>query len=446
MVTKNHSVLRESGGFFFLTLNMKISDFIYRYFDIKEGYQLPEKLLKVLLNESEKEKFLDGIAGLNLDYSVDIFRDFFQDEHGDRDKLKQDYTPDSVSQIVARKIKNGDKVLDVCAGTGSLSISAISRAPDIFLRCEEFSERAIPFLLANLSLRNVNAEVIRKDVLTNETFEVYRLRKGQKFSRLEKVKTIDNILFDVVISNPPYSLKWNPKEDERFENYPLPPKQFSDFCFVIHGIFSLNETGKASFILPHGVLFRSNQEQKVRESLIRNNLISGLIGLPDKLFLNTAIPVAILELEKSHPRKGVFVVNAHDEFTKRPAQNILEQVHIDKILAVCEEEKEVKDFSRFVAYEELETNDFNLNIPRYVMKFEEEVIDFASTVKEIVKIEKEIVSTEKEFIRQLSELTGFSLNELEQIQEWKKLFGQTSKKLPRLKELLKAKDTQLELF
>lgn len=267
-------------------------------------------------------------------------------------------------------------------------------------------------LLFNLSIRGINAYVKHGDVLTNQFKKVYKLTNNGEFSDIEVVEDADNeFKADVVISNPPYSLKFdnvdNYKYDARFSNYGIPPKSKADYAFVLHGLSHLKENGSAFFILPHGVLFRGSKEGDIRKLLIDDNLLDAVIGLPSNLFLNTQIPVCVLIFKKARNDKDILFIDASKEFVKEGKQNYLNDDQIEKIKSAYSLRKDIDKFSHVASLEEVKKNDYNLNIPRYVDTSEEkEPVDLAQVVSELVQIESEIEATEKEFVAMLKDLRG----------------------------------------
>lgn len=228
-------------------------------FGIKESFELPEVLLKKLLDKDTKNKLCQDFTQFEFDMRNDCLRDYFQMNNANRSNLKQDYTPDCLCQLISQLAPKTEMVIDICSGTGALTIG-FNR--DIQYQCEELSSMSIPILLFNLALRGINATVLQKNVLLNEIEKVYKLSKNGEFSDIEIIENYEEKKVDVVISNPPYSLKWQPKNDTRFDGYELAPAKASDYAFVLDGLSRLTETGQAFYILPAGVLFRGNAEVK----------------------------------------------------------------------------------------------------------------------------------------------------------------------------------------
>ena len=162
----------------------------------------------------------------------------------------------------------------------------------------------------------------------------------------------------------------------RFRGYVIPPEKNGDYAFLLHILGSMKSTGKGAVILPHGVLFRGNAESEIRKNIIQRKWVKGIIGLPANLFYGTGIPACIIVLDKSNTeeRKGVFMIDASKGFIKDGNKNRLREQDIHKIVDVFNSESEVERFSRFVTFEEIEKNEFNLNIPRYIDTQEEEDI------------------------------------------------------------------------
>lgn len=374
----------------------------------KEAYKVPEKLLSVMLDPSRKNEFLAKIADKMTDAGSDGLRDDFQEEQGDRKKLKQDYTPDCLTKLISKLVPDSDRYADICAGTGALTLAVANKHKEAEYYCEEVASRAIPFLLCNLALRNIQGEVREADALTNQIKKIFYLSHGERFSDIatgtqaEKVKSVHG-----VIMNPPYSLKWTPVHNEQYEDFEPLPSNAADFAFVLHGLHYLDDDGTLIAILPHGVLFRGNKEGQIRQKLIEKNLLDAIIGLPNKMFLNTSIPVCLLILKKARKNKDILFIDASKNFIKQGKQNIMEDEHIDKIVDAFINRRDIDKFAHIATLSEITQNDFNLNIPRYVdTSVYVPAPPLCDTLKELAEIEDEICKTEDELYAMMRELVG----------------------------------------
>lgn len=384
-----------------------MKEFLKEILKCRETSEIPEKLLNVLIDADSRERILRLINEKKDDEVIDVFRDMFQEEQSNRKELKQDYTPDGLSNLLAKLSGSTKNLADVCSGTGSLTVAFLKTHPEVeFVRCEEFSAQPIPFLLANLALMNVDGEVVHGDSLTQEVFRVYKLKRSKSFSEIQIADSPNiEIRFDTVISNPPYSLKWQPTNDDRFEKYGLAPASKADFAFVLHALSLLKPSGNLFEILPHGILFRGAKEGKIRERLLEDGVIDSVIGVPEKLFLNTSIPTVILNLKKERNASDVLFIDASNEFKKDGKQNILEQANIERIIDVYKFRKSVDRFSCLCSLSDIKKNDFNLNIPRYVDTYEpEEPVDLEQVFSEWLQVKKEISEAEEKLLDMFSEL------------------------------------------
>ena len=380
--------------------NKKINEL----FGIKESFELPEKLMSVLMDKAEREKVFCEFLQYDFDFSHDCLRDYFQDEHSARSALKQDYTPDCLCDLISALMPETNRIIDICSGTGALTIGTNR---NVYFQCEELSKMSIPILLFNLAIRGMNATVLQKNVLDRTVEKVFKITNNGQFSDIDICINYNEEKAKVVISNPPYSLSWTPKQDERFDGYTLAPKGAADYAFVLDGISRLTDDGTAFYILPHGVLFRGKAESEIRKRLIDNNLIDTIIGVPDKLFLNTGIPVVILILKKNRQRKDVLFIDASKHFEKSSKQNKMTSEHIEKIADTYWNRKTVDKFSYVATIEEIKQNEYNLNIPRYVDTYErEELPSLNDLIKDIINIRLESAKTEKELLKMLKELIG----------------------------------------
>lgn len=226
---------------------------------------------------------------------------------------------------------------------------------------------------------------------------------------LNEMNPAKKMQFDAVVANPPFSYRWDPSEtladDFRFKNYGLAPKSAADFAFLLHGFHFLSEDGVMAIILPHGVLFRGGAEERIRTKLLKDGHIDTVIGLPANLFFSTGIPVCILILKRCKKFDDVLFINAAEHFEKGKRQNQLLPEHIEKIINTYQYRKEEERYARRVSMEEIEKNDFNLNISRYVsITKTEEKIDLQVVNSELVAIEDKIFDATKRHNKFLEEL------------------------------------------
>lgn len=288
----------------------------------------------------------------------------------------QFYTPAEVSRILAKVIDvhKADKpsftVYDPTCGSGSLLLKVV-----------EESQRGLSIYGQEMDIATKGLAVMNMWLHGNPEAKIYgKNTLAQPQTRDEQGRLMR---FDFVVANPPFSTKsWSngisPMNDEfsRFKEYGVPPEKNGDYAFLLHIIASLKSTGKGAVILPHGVLFRGGAEGDIRKNIIQRKLIKGIIGLPANLFYGTGIPACIIVLDKEHAdnRTGIFMIDASKGFIKDGNKNRLREQDIHLIVDVFNNQKPVEKFSRFVSYEEIEKNEYNLNIPRYIDTQEEEDI------------------------------------------------------------------------
>ena len=219
------------------------------------------------------------------------------------------------------------------------------------------------------------------------------------------------ITFDAIVANPPFSLRWDPKEetakDFRFNGFGLAPKSAADFAFLLHGLNYLNENGTMAIILPHGVLFRGGKEEVIRKELIKKDYIDAVIGLPANLFYSTGIPVCIIVLKKCRKNDKILFINASSEehYEKGKRQNYLRPDDVTDIVDAYRSRQTISRYSREVSLSEIKENGYNLNIARYVnLSKDEEKIDLIEVHKRLEEIEKDIIKARDEHNAFLSEL------------------------------------------
>ena len=195
-------------------------------------------------------------------------------------------------------------------------------------------------------------------------------------------------------------------DDARFNRYgKLAPKSKADFAFLLHGFYHLKTSGTMAIVLPHGVLFRGAAEGKIREKLLRAGNIYTVIGLPANMFYNTSIPTCIIVLKKHREGRDVLFIDASKKFEKDKKQNKMTDEHIEEVLELYHKREEVEKQSYLASFEEIEENDINLNIPRYVDTFEKEPdVDINAVLTNMKKIDDELEQVQGELAAQMKEL------------------------------------------
>jgi type I restriction enzyme M protein len=325
-------------------------------------------------------------------------------------KAGEFYTPKVVSSLLAKLAmpKPGDRICDPTCGSGGL----------LLLAGEEVSSQGS------------QDYALYGQEKTGATYNLARMNMflhGQDSARIEWGDTLNNPLlvendrlmqFDIIVANPPFSLdKWGEQYLEndmygRFERG-MPPASKGDYAFLSHMIATAKpKSGRVAVIVPHGVLFRGSAEGKIRQALIQENLLDAVIGLPAGLFQTTGIPVAILIFDKSREkgaanekRTDVLFIDAKKEFVPGKSQNTLSAAQIEKIVDTYKNRKEIEKYSHLASYKEIEENDYNLNIPRYVDTFEEEEeIDLSVVKADIADLELQLQEVQDKMRNYLEEL------------------------------------------
>jgi type I restriction enzyme M protein len=281
--------------------------------------------------------------------------------------------------------------MDFASGSGSLLLNVrkkVAKAGGTIGKIYGQEKNITTYNLARMNMllhgvKDTEFEIFHGDTLLNEWDMMREQNPAKKPS------------FDAIVANPPFSYRWEPTDaladDVRFKSHGLAPKSAADFAFLLHGFHYLKDEGVMAIILPHGVLFRGGAEERIRTKLLKDGHIDTVIGLPANLFYSTGIPVCILVLKKCKKPDDVLFINAADHFDKGKRQNQLSTAHIDKIIKTYQYREEGARYSRRVGMVEIEKNDFNLNISRYISTAVSEAeIDLDATNKELEAIEKAI--------------------------------------------------------
>ncbi|HHC7366162.1 TPA: type I restriction-modification system subunit M, partial [Vibrio parahaemolyticus] len=292
------------------------------------------------------------------------------------------------------KKKNLNRVLDFACGSGSLLLNVrkhITSAGGSIGKIYGQEKNITTYNLARMNMllhgvKDTEFDIFHGDTLIND------------WDILNEKNPAKKMKFDAVVANPPFSYRWESdkaefKEDFRFKNHGIAPKSAADFAFLLHGFHFLSDEGTMAIILPHGVLFRGGAEQRIRSKLLKDGHIDTVIGLPSNLFFSTGIPVCILVLKKCKKYDDVLFINASDEenFEKGKRQNKLRPEDIQKIVDTYRFRDQEERYSRRVSMEEIEKNDFNLNISRYVSTAKAEPkVDLEVEHQKLVNIEKDI--------------------------------------------------------
>jgi type I restriction enzyme M protein len=322
-------------------------------------------------------------------------------------KAGEFYTPRQVSRVLAKLVapKAGEKIADPACGSGSLLIEAAQEvgSKDVMLYGQEVNGGTHALAKMNMFLHNIDGA---------------RLEWGDTLNNPKLIEDDKLLAFDVVVANPPFSLdKWGAEnaandKHKRFHRG-IPPKGTGDWAFITHMIETARQkTGRVAVVVPHGVLFRGGAEGKIRKTVIEENLLDTVVGLPPNLFPTTAIPVAILLFDRRREsggplsdRNDILFIDASKEFQQAKTQNILLEGQIEKIIDTVRGRRSLPKYSRLVPISEVTGKECNLNIPRYVDTFEEvQVIDFEAVQNKIISLESELAETKASMSRLVQDL------------------------------------------
>lgn len=291
-------------------------------------------------------------------------------------KAGEFYTPHEVSvlmsEIVANHLKdrNEIEIFDPTSGSGSLLINIgksieknLGNSDRIKYYAQELKQNTYNLTRMNLVMRGI----LPSNIFTRngDTLE----EDWPYFEEGDRIGTYKPLYVDAVVSNPPYSQKWDPAEkdsDPRYNGYGLAPKGKADYAFLLHDLYHIKPDGIMAIVLPHGVLFRGNEEGSIRKNLIENNKIDTIIGLPANIFFGTGIPTIIMVLKQKRDNTDILFIDASKGFEKVGKNNKLRACDIKKIVDTVIERKDIAGFSKVVSRELIRKNEYNLNIPRYV--------------------------------------------------------------------------------
>ena len=374
------------------------------------------QILKDLIEDFDKPKLdfrpsvigTEDVIGNAYMYLIERFAE------GSGKKGGEFFTPNEVSTLLAKLMapEAGARIYDPTCGSGSLLITVAEEVPfkkgTHIRNCSLYGQESNGGTWALAKMNMFLHEMDAAQIEWGDTINNPKLIEGDHLMK-----------FDTVVANPPFSLaKWGADHAagdvyKRFVRG-IPPRTKGDYAFILHMIDSAVEgSGKVGVVVPHGVLFRGSAEKTIRESLIRDNLLEAVVGLPSNLFFGTGIPAAILVFNKGKKHKDVLFIDASKQYESGKKQNKLRPSDIQKVVdtyndfqsTIGKEWKGVEKYAYRATFEEIEENGFNLNIPRYVDTFEEEeAVDIKAVQKSIEKLESELVEVRKEMDGYLKEL------------------------------------------
>jgi len=337
---------------------------------------------------------LDDIDfGVEASQEIDILGDAYeymisQFAAGAGKKAGEFYTPQEVSRILAEIVSIGHQrlrnVYDPTCGSGSLLLRAASIGKAVDIYGQEKNPTTYNLARMNMLLHGIR-------------FSNFKIENGDTL----EWDAFGETQFDAVVANPPFSAEWSAADkfnnDDRFSKAGrLAPKKTADYAFILHMIYHLNEGGTMACVAPHGVLFRGNAEGVIRRFLIeKKNYIDAIIGLPANIFYGTSIPTCILVFKKCRKEDdNILFIDASNDFTKGKNKNYLKTEHIQKIVDAYHDRVDVPKYAQISTLDEIEGNEFNLNIPRYVSTVDEEPpVDLDEVTRLLDDIDVEIAAT-----------------------------------------------------
>lgn len=393
----------------------ELKDKTLKLFGISCTSELSNKMLEIELNNDFS--YYKAFKELVSDLSVDWLQKIFQYYESDRKRKMQDFTPISLAKFLG-KLTESEKektVLDLCAGSGALTIQKWNMNKDLKFLCYEYDKKVIPYLIFNLALRNISAVIINGDALSGEVFATYKLTPTSEFAILSKIPEIAavNMICDSALSNPPYNMKWDippfAQLQSRFANCEIPPESNANYAFILTALDKVKY--KAAMILPNDVLSTNNRREKeIRKYLIESNYVESVILCPDKMFEATSIATCILVLSMTKTTQNVAFVDMRQQYTVEQREQkgqygsashtnrtykkdikTFSDKQIDKAIQCIHEHNCESEYSKTVQIDEIRENDYILVPSRYI-DFETREYkhrDFVDIMNDINRIERE---------------------------------------------------------
>jgi type I restriction enzyme M protein len=385
-------------------------DRIFDDLDFSNRDRFPNETLQRLINHFSQYNF--GNTYISSDLLGDAYEYLIKQFAADAGKKGGEfYTPREVEKIIIGILKphQKDHIYDPTAGSGGFLLEAYDYlkqkagekiAKTLYLYGQELNISTFAIAKINMFLHGLDsADIRRGDTLANPQF----------LTQNGNLQT-----FDISVANPPYSIKdWESEifrtnKYGRLEGYDVPPEKNADYAFVLHIIKSMNVNGRAGIVLPHGVLFRGGAEGRIREQILKNDLIEAVIALPAKLFYGTGIPAAILILNKNKPenkKNKVLIIDAERDFLEGKNQNSLRPQDINKIVKAYDDYSDIEKYARVVDVSEISENNYDLNLSLYIDSSElKEIVDVKTVWKELKSLEQERETINKKVDKFLSEL------------------------------------------
>jgi type I restriction enzyme M protein len=375
--------------------------------DFNDKDRLPDGALTQLILHFSKIRLRNedlgepDMLGRAYEYLIAVFADDAGKKGGEF------YTPKEVVTLLVDILdpREGMYVCDPACGSGGMLVQTVGHLRSLRQNTKN--------VVLHGQERNIETWAICKMNMLLHGLSGARIEKGDTIREPKLLNKGKLIEYDIVIANPPFSLKnWGVEVAEgdafgRFK-YGLPPQSYGDYAFVQHMIATLKPSGRAGIVLPHGVLFRGGAEGKIRQGLLEEDLVEAVIGLPSNLFYGAGIPAALFIVNKKKPaaRKGkVFFLYGARDFLQLKNQNKLRPEDIEKIVKAFHSYSSVEKYCRPASLDEIRRNDYNLNIPRYIDIAEDEIaIDVQQTINELIKLKKERAQSEEKVDGYLREL------------------------------------------
>ncbi|MBU0613550.1 type I restriction-modification system subunit M [Patescibacteria group bacterium] len=385
-------------------------DKIFDDLDFANKDKFPNEVLQKLINHFSKHGF--GDTYISTDILGDAYEYLIAQFAADAGKKGGSfYTPREVERVIISILKPHEKdhIYDMAVGSGGFLLEAYHHLKD------QFGEKKARTLYLYGQEINIGTYAIAKINMFLHGLDSADIQRGDTLAD-PKFLNPDGSLktFDICVANPPYSIsEWEYeifKSDKygRVAGYEMPPTKKADYAFVLHMVRSMNENGRAGIVLPHGVLFRGGAEGRIREQLIKNDLIEAIVALPAKLFFGTGIPAAIVIFNKNKPedhKNKILIIDAEKDFEEGKNQNRLRKKDIEKMVSAFEDYRNIEKYARVVDIKEFEENEFNLNVRRYVENGEdEEIVDVKTVWGEMKEIEKDREAIDKKVDGYLKEL------------------------------------------